>query len=86
MPHHELKICPRCGITFECKVGSINLCQCSAIVLSQEERDYIFEQYSDCLCAACLIEMQIEHQQKGFEERSENVLRNFHLKLPKHDD
>ena len=35
---HEPRNCPRCNKTFECKVGNIAQCQCSSIVLSEEEK------------------------------------------------
>ncbi|MGH8577000.1 MAG: cysteine-rich CWC family protein [Gammaproteobacteria bacterium] len=60
MPHHEEKICPRCGTLFECKVGSVVLCQCSAIDLSEEQRTYVMNNYDDCLCAGCLRELRAE--------------------------
>lgn len=58
MPKHEDKYCPRCQSLFECKVGSINLCQCSAVQLTHEERVYIAKLYDDCLCAQCMQALQ----------------------------
>jgi hypothetical protein len=55
---HEEKICPRCGNGFECKLGSITECQCSGIVLNNEERAFIEERYNDCLCKSCLVELK----------------------------
>lgn len=46
--------------TFECKVGTILICQCSIIELNEEEREYIRDQFSDCLCARCMNEMKSE--------------------------
>ncbi len=37
MPAHEKKQCPRCSVDFECKTGSILLCQCSKIEMSAEQ-------------------------------------------------
>lgn len=54
MPQHEDKYCPRCQTLFECKVGSINLCQCTTVQLTQEERAYLAKAYDDCLCANCM--------------------------------
>ncbi|HEC85219.1 MAG: hypothetical protein DRR19_17725 [Candidatus Parabeggiatoa sp. nov. 1] len=54
MPQHEIKSCPRCGRTFECKPGPILLCQCSKIELTQQERALIQTQFQDCLCLQCL--------------------------------
>lgn len=55
---HENKYCERCGNVFECKVGSIGICQCSIIVLTLEEQSFIDSKYSDCLCIECLHEMK----------------------------
>lgn len=51
---HEEKRCPRCQCSFECKVGSITLCQCATIKLNDEERAYIRGSFHDCLCASCM--------------------------------
>src|SRR5690606_36048808 len=45
MIKHEIKYCPRCEAAFECKVGSILLCQCTTVHFEDEERDYINSQY-----------------------------------------
>ncbi|MEO6251727.1 MAG: cysteine-rich CWC family protein [Ferruginibacter sp.] len=58
MCKHEEKRCPRCNTAFECKAGSIALCQCSAIQLSVEESAFIQAKYEDCLCINCLHELQ----------------------------
>jgi len=55
---HEEKYCPRCGKRFECKAGSITACQCYGIPLSDEERAFIENRYSDCLCRNCLLELK----------------------------
>ncbi len=57
---HALKECERCGTHFECKAGSITLCHCYHIQLTVEERCYLGNKYTDCLCATCLIQMKIE--------------------------
>ncbi|WP_080057979.1 cysteine-rich CWC family protein [Spirosoma aerolatum] len=51
---HESKTCPRCQRRFECRVGSINLCQCQPVRLNPEQQQYIETRYADCLCADCL--------------------------------
>ncbi|GAB3313553.1 hypothetical protein GCM10027299_00690 [Larkinella ripae] len=61
---HETVGCPRCGTVFECKVGSINLCQCVAVQLTDEQRDFVRSKFSHCLCATCLREMRAEYNQK----------------------
>ena len=54
MPFHEIKICPGCQKQFECKAGSIFLCQCFDMNLSAEARELIQQKYDDCLCIVCL--------------------------------
>jgi Cysteine-rich CWC len=57
---HEDKYCPRCKTQFECKAGSIMLCQCSSIQLSAAERAYVESKFEDCLCIDCLRALQME--------------------------
>ncbi|HEX5553966.1 MAG TPA: cysteine-rich CWC family protein [Chitinophagaceae bacterium] len=65
MYKHEIKYCPRCGIPFECKVGSIGLCQCTAVTLTEDERDFIDGKFDDCLCANCMKELKAEYRLQG---------------------
>ncbi len=58
MCHHEQKYCPRCNKSFECKVGSIHLCQCSEIELTVEEKYFIQLKFDDCLCINCLYQLK----------------------------
>ncbi|MDH5764571.1 MAG: cysteine-rich CWC family protein [Gammaproteobacteria bacterium] len=58
MAQHETKFCPRCNKAFECKCGSINLCQCAAANLSEHLRQHLQQQFDDCLCIQCLREYQ----------------------------
>lgn len=69
MCEHEKKHCPRCNTSFECKVGSILLCQCSAVALTQDERDFISGSFTDCLCAACLKEMKAACHNQKFQDK-----------------
>jgi len=62
MPQHEIKHCPRCGHSFECKQGSILLCQCSEVTFTQEELAWLQSQYQDCLCLQCLKLLKAEFQ------------------------
>lgn len=57
---HENKICPHCLRIFECKVGSISLCQCTKVNLSLEEREYLATRYADCLCYQCMETLAFE--------------------------
>lgn len=58
---HETGCCPRCDTEFECKAGSVLLCQCQAVCLSPEQADYISAQFDGCLCAACLQVLRNEY-------------------------
>ena len=58
MAHHETVTCPRCKAAFECRVGTILRCQCQQVTLSEDERYYISELYTSCLCADCLLAMK----------------------------
>ncbi|MBP6430387.1 MAG: cysteine-rich CWC family protein [Ferruginibacter sp.] len=58
MCQHEQKYCPSCHQKFECKVGSIHLCQCSAIKLTEVEKNFIQSNYDDCLCISCLLNIE----------------------------
>ena len=57
---HELKVCPRCGKTFECKPGDITNCQCAGLKISEEVAAFIAKKYGDCLCISCLRELNQE--------------------------
>lgn len=61
MPTHETKKCSRCARDFECKVGNIAECQCSLVQFSYEERVFIEEKYTDCLCIQCLQTLQFQY-------------------------
>ncbi len=60
MYKHEQKNCPRCGESFECKVGDIAHCQCSSIQLCEAETTFISSKYNDCLCIGCIKAMKSE--------------------------
>lgn len=51
---HEIKTCPQCGATFECKVNDPAHCQCAGVTLSRELSARISKHYGDCLCVECL--------------------------------
>ena len=58
MSKGEQKTCPRCNKAFECNAGNIGDCQCNGISLTPEERAFIAENYIDCLCRSCLLELK----------------------------
>jgi len=55
---HETKNCPRCQQPFECKSGNITECQCFGIQCTEEIAAFVAEKYADCLCRACLLQLQ----------------------------
>lgn len=57
---HEKKNCPRCGNEFECKSGTVHLCQCYGYPLSVELKAYLEQRYADCLCKNCLVFLSVE--------------------------
>ena len=69
MVKHEEKTCPRCKSPFECKVGSIALCQCSGVDITDDERQHLQKIYSDCLCANCIAELRVELQNETLSNR-----------------
>ncbi|QTE39048.1 cysteine-rich CWC family protein [Mucilaginibacter sp. P25] len=74
MTKHENKHCPRCKEPFECKVGSILLCQCQGISFTDQERDYIRLTYPDCLCRKCLMVMKHEISSTAAQEKMKTIL------------
>ncbi|MBC7417442.1 MAG: cysteine-rich CWC family protein [Pedobacter sp.] len=71
---HEAVKCERCNIPFECKVGTINLCQCQAVALNIEQRNYIRYRYDDCLCANCLKELRKEYNIAKFNDQLNSIM------------
>ncbi|WP_281756501.1 cysteine-rich CWC family protein [Neptunitalea chrysea] len=74
MPKHEQKYCPNCQKEFECKVGSITLCQCATVTLNSEEMAYIRNRFDDCLCAACMEKLKQEYNHKQYENKLKTIL------------
>ena len=67
---HELKKCPRCGEEFDCKPGSIAICQCQAVELNRQQADDVAARYNDCLCSGCLTELHTECNESTGTERN----------------
>lgn len=78
MPEHEHKQCPRCHSDFECKVGSIHLCQCSDIVLTEDEQMFIGLQYNECLCISCLRQLRAEYHNTELRNTIKKILGIFY--------
>jgi hypothetical protein len=72
---HETKHCPRCEAEFECKSGSILLCQCQTIYLTPEQMDYINAQFDDCLCVSCLAALRREYNCRQHQLKIEKISR-----------
>lgn len=77
MIKHEIKYCPRCKGSFECKVGSILDCQCTKVKLVDEERDWLKEKFDDCLCLACMREMKSDYRNEKLTTSLNKLLRKF---------
>jgi len=73
MAKHEIKQCPRCHNDFECKTGSIDLCQCQSVSLDESQTSYIADRYDDCLCASCLEALRSEYNLIAFRQRLSRV-------------
>ncbi|WP_223860864.1 cysteine-rich CWC family protein [Spirosoma validum] len=71
---HEHTACPRCQRSFECRVGSINLCQCQRVQLSDAQQHYVSSQYQGCLCADCLLALRTEYNQQTHQNRLTKLL------------
>lgn len=80
MIKHEQQQCPRCNEPFECKVGSISLCQCAAVQLDDEERAYIRGSFDDCLCASCMTALKTEFRNKQLKGKIDRLLGIFPVK------
>ncbi len=77
MCEHKRKYCLRCGIHFECKLGSILLCQCNLVTLTESERNYLQEKYDDCLCANCIKELKYEFHNNLFKQKLKTLFGIF---------
>ena len=74
MTKHEIKTCPKCKTGFECKTNDIVNCQCESVKLEQCHRDYIAQQFDDCLCAGCLSELRAEVNTQQFDEKIKQIV------------
>jgi len=51
------KTCERCNTPFECHANNIEACACRQVSIKDDSRSTLASQYSDCLCANCLSEL-----------------------------
>ena len=63
MTKHEIISCERCGVRMECKANAYTKCQCSGVQLTINEVQYISENFEGCMCAACLLALQLEYKE-----------------------
>jgi hypothetical protein len=75
MCEHEKKYCPHCNVLFECKVGSILLCQCTAIALTDDERMFIKDRYDDCLCASCMSKLRAMYHDTKLKDQINQLMK-----------
>jgi hypothetical protein len=80
MAHHEEKNCPHCNTCFECKMGSITLCQCTTVELDKEESGYINLKYDDCLCAQCMKALKAEYRNLKHQQSLKKILGIYYRK------
>lgn len=73
------KVCPRCGNFFSCLHDSIPECQCMFVSLDKKQLTYIAENYSDCLCHACLEEIRVYFYTFSVNPRYHHSLKNKKL-------
>ncbi len=78
MSNHENKTCPNCSELFECKVGSIMLCECTAVSLNEEERMYIKDKFNDCLCATCMYQLKNKYHDERIQDQISQLLNYWH--------
>jgi hypothetical protein len=77
MACHETTYCPRCQAAFECKVGTIQECQCNGIPFNEAEKAHIAAHYQECLCRNCLLAMKREVKYKPVKEKFQFILSIF---------
>lgn len=52
------KDCPRCGVSFVCRVDDISACHCAPVKLDELQLAYVKMHYPGCLCNSCLNEIK----------------------------
>ncbi|QES87274.1 cysteine-rich CWC family protein [Rhizosphaericola mali] len=75
------KICPRCQKTFFCNANDISNCGCRTIHLQQTTLEYLSKTNYDCLCPACLNEINnlvTQTQNSNFPDSAEELMEGIH--------
>lgn len=81
------KKCPRCGKKFECRHDDISRCACSKVKLGQEASSHIAQNYGEqCLCTACLKDIEKEFSARSEEKRRDIILRGVRVNNLKNVD
>lgn len=78
MCKHETKYCPRCTESFECKVGSIDLCQCSTVQFDSSEIEFMKQNYDDCICVSCMQKVSTEYKNQLYRGKLKSILGNYY--------
>ncbi|TAE89482.1 MAG: hypothetical protein EAY81_02305 [Bacteroidetes bacterium] len=60
MSNGESKVCENCKSEFVCNPQNISHCGCSAIILSPAARQFIRQNYDDCVCPNCLLGINVK--------------------------
>lgn len=59
------KICSRCSNSFVCREDRTDLCQCTRTYMVPGSKDYIKENFDDCVCSACRKEISSSYNAFG---------------------
>lgn len=51
------KKCPKCKELFVCNHNNIRNCHCAEVKLSEKQKAWIKDNFSNCLCNKCLREI-----------------------------
>lgn len=59
------KLCDRCSKEFVCREDRTDLCRCTHTYLVPGSRDYIKDNFDNCLCSACMKEISASYNSFG---------------------
>ena len=78
---HETKICPRCKVKFECKIGDVDNCHCNSISINTKTHIFLESTHFDCLCSGCLEDfnlLQSRSVQLTFPDQKVGLIESLH--------
>ena len=56
---HDIVNCSLCGVSFVCLCNRATECPCAAVNLTRDEAEWIgWQTGQECVCLACLLELQ----------------------------